>query len=355
MRALVLLATLAVVAVLGCAPGEERPEPSQSPTAQTATPPSWSLADLPTGAPPRLAYVRSGSSVVFPDRSVDLEWQVESVSAGGLVWDADKRTIHRVGEHAAVLLSSHATSPPVFDSTVTWIEDGAAIVREYYRSTERQPLPAGCCRDARLIGVDVDVDPDVFVAADKSAWMWDTYEGREGLVNPPPDSEDYFWPVGGLGHGTLTDVGISSEILIKYPDNEWGWGYVAGPRDPSSDDPVRYEEQERVSAVQVWLTSRAIVALEPNGRLVVLAAEYRYRDSRGWRTVTGERTAFELPDGLEVQGVVAERSSDSTRRLWTVLVDATDRDGRRAWVRCNVHSYACEIAAELGPDDITPE
>jgi hypothetical protein len=349
---LAVVGAFVVVALLGCsAPDEPRPSSSTSaqPTASSEAP-LRSLADLPTGRPPKLAYVVAGSSVVFPDHSVDLEWEVDAI-VGGFVFDASGGAIHRVGVDGITLVSSKATSAPVHGGTIAWIEKDAQIVLEQEPGQARQPLGEACCVGARLLGFDVDIDRDIYLAAPDGAWMWDTYEGREGLVDPPPDSEDYFWRVGGLGRGSLVDTGISSEILVDYPGGKWGWGYVAGPRDPSRDDPVLYEEQERTAADRVWLTTWEIVALEPAGRLVVLGSEDRDdRSSHHWRELTGERTAFELPDDLQVDGVVSE----SLQRRRTVLVDATDRTGQRAWVRCNLRTYACEVATELGPDDIVP-
>ncbi len=353
MKSVVVGAAL-VVALLGCtAPDDGPTDSSQTPADDASTRSLSSLADLPTGRPPRLSYVVSGTSVVLEGGPVDLSWEVEAIE-GDLVYDADDGMIHRLGPAGTRLVSRDATSAPVLGGNVAWIERGNEIVQQQYRGRAHQPLPDGCCDGARVVGYDFDIDVDLFVTAAEGSWMWDTYEGGEGRADTPPDSEDFFWPVGGLGAGELVGTGAGSEVLIDYPGHEWGWGYVDGPRDPSRDGPVRYDEQERLSARQVWLTSRAIVAREVTGRLVVLSAEHRYRDSRGWRTLTGRRTAFALPDGLEVQGVVDERSSDSMRRRWTVLVDATDRDGDRAWVRCSLRTYACEIAAELGPDDVVP-
>ena len=62
---------------------------------------------------------------------------------------------------------------------------------------------------------------------------------------------------------------------------------------------------------------------------------------------TGERIAFALSTRLEVTGVVGEDRHD-------VLIDATDRSGARAWVRCDVRTRQCEVATRLGPDDVAP-
>lgn len=348
-----VVAIVVLVPVLGSGDGES-PEPppatgSTSPITPDATDdPPRSLADLPVGDPPEMAYVLSGSSVVLKNRSIDLEWDVVALTRGTdhvLVYSGAEGGIHRVGRGEVEFLTTQATSAPDPNGWA-WIE-GTNIV--YPQSGETQPLPAGCCADARVVGIDFDMDPDIFVTSREGSWMWDTYEGGEGTENPPPESDDYFWPVGGLGRGTPVATGISSEVLVEYPGDTWGWGYVTGPRIPGSQAPVVYEEQERASVARVWLTSDAIVALEGDGRLVVLGSESR-NDLGGhhWRGLTGDRTVFVLPDDLRVDGVVAE-----TRR--TVLADMTDRSGTRAWVRCDVGSYACEIAAELGPGDITPQ
>ncbi|UMG92321.1 hypothetical protein [Nocardioides sp. TF02-7] len=245
-----------------------------------------------------------------------------------------------------VLVAADATGPPVTDSTTTWLE-GEEVVRGTGRRQQRQPLPAGCCDDAEVVGVDVDMDPDVLVAGADGAWLWDTYEGREGSVAPPPDTDEWVWPVGGL-RGRLVATGSGSEVLVEHPGGRWGWGYVGGPRDPGSDAPVRYREQERVTAERVWLTLPAVVAVEPGGRLVVLRTRVRYDGvGHAWRAPTGQSAELELPAGLRVHGVVGEERT-------TVLVDATDDAGRRAWVRCHVRTLSCEVAAGLGPDDVVP-
>lgn len=170
-----------------------------------------------------------------------------------------------------------------------------------------------------------------------------------GPGGPAAGLQDYFWPVGGLGQGRVAATGSGSEVLVEYPGNAWGWGYASSPRDPARDEPVQYEEQERVSSDRVWLTLAAIVALDRNRGLLVLGSDRQYSaGSQNWRVLTGERTPFALPGALVVNGVVAE-----TRR--TVLVDATDRNSRQAWVRCDVRTFECEIATELDPDDITPQ
>ncbi len=100
---------------------------------------------------------------------------------------------------------------------------------------------------------------------------------------------------------------------------------------------------------RVWLTSSAVVALESDGTLVVLGrAEPGDAEDDRWRGLTDERSPLGLPEDVVVDGVVAE-----SRR--TVLVDATDSTGRRAWVRCHVGLFACAIAAELDPDDVVPQ
>lgn len=357
-------AVLAVVAVIAVAVAatvggdQDSPDPAPTPTpilpTKNALPDS--LADLPIGPRPDLAYVASGTSVVMGDVSVDLEGTVTTVGSGQsqvLVYDASQGTIRRVRRDRIDLLADAATSPPVFGANIAWIENDNQIVQLQSSGRSRQPLPDGCCAGARVVGYDHDINIDLFVTAQEGSWMWDTYEGREGQEDPPPDSEDYFWPVGGLGEGIVIDTGSGSEVLVRYPGEKWGWGYVSGPRDPASDTPVQYQEQELTSAIRVWLTTPAIVALETGGQLVVLEEEWHYNDpatggSVAWRTLTGERKRFALPHGLMVAGVVTE-----DRR--TVLVDAAEESGQRAWVRCNVQSLECEIATNLDADDITPE
>ena len=359
------LGRLAVVGIavlgtlVGCGTATDPPRPeatspeagTSEPTARDTTAPDASFAGLPVGDPPGVAYVRAGSSVVQGDRSTDLEWEVTAIE-GDLVFDEAVGAIYRVGARGITLVTGAATSPPVLGGNVAWIEDDEEIVQQQFRGRVRQPLPDGCCDEARVVGYDYDSDVDIFVTSPQGSWMWDTYEGREGLgetADPPPDSEDYLWPVGGLGEGAVAGTGIASEVLVEHAGGEWGWGYVAGPRDPGSDAPVEYVEQERVRAERVWLTSRAIVAVDPDGQVVVLGAQLQQDgSSHHWRVLTGERTPLGLPDGLEVDGVVTEN-----RR--TVLVDATDDSGRRAWVRCHVGLFACAVATELGADDIVPE
>lgn len=357
---------MVLITLLGCGAPDEGPAGESAdgvPSGPAATPPTTpeaSLADLPVGDPPELAFVAAGRSVVFGDRSVDLEREREldpatdAVGVGTdevLVYDADAATIHRVGPQGITLVTADATSPPVFGGSTAWIERDREIVQQQFGGRARQPLPDGCCDGARVVGYDVDIDVDIYVTAAEGSWMWDTYEGREGLAEtaePPADSEDHFWPVGGLDDGVVVGTGIASEVLAEHADGSWGWGYVAGPRDPSTDDPVQYDEQERVTADRVWLTGPAIVA-DTDDQLVVLASDLRQDGgSHHWRVLTGERTPFDLPDGLEVAGVVAEN-----RR--TVLVDATDSSGRRAWLRCHVGLLECAIATELGPGDLVPQ
>jgi|GEM_PF-6478544 len=354
------VAGLAVLsALVGCGTETDPPRPegttseagTSEPTARDTTAPDGSFAGLPVGDAPGLAYVRSGTTVVQGDRSTDLERDVTAIE-GDLVFEAAVGAIYRVGPRGITLVTGAATSPPVFGGNVAWIENDDEIVQQHFRGRARQPLPDGCCEGARVVGYDYDSDVDVFVTSPQGSWMWDTYEGREGVgetVDPPPDSEDHLWPVGGLGAGSVAGTGISSEVLVEYPGGAWGWGYVAGPRDPTSDAPVEYLEQERVRAERVWLTRHAIIALDPDEQVVVLGSESRDdQASHHWRGLTGERTPLGLPDGLEVAGVVTEN-----RR--TVLVDATDDSGRRAWVRCHVGLFACAVATELGADDVVPQ
>lgn len=322
---------------------------ASEPTARDTTAIDDSFAGLPVGDPPELAYVRAGTSVVQGDRSTDLEWEVAAITRD-LVYEETVGAIYRVGARGVALVTGAATSPPAYGGgDVAWIENETQIVHQQFQARARQPLPDGCCEGARVVGYDHD--GDVFVTSPQRSWVWETYEGREGrdeIAGPPPDSEDHFWPVGGLGTGAVAGTGISSEVLVEYPGVEWGWGYVAGPRDPASDAPAEYLEQERLRAERVWLTLNGILALDPEGQLVVLGSEPRDdRASHHWRVLTGERNPLGLPDGLEVAGVVTEN-----RR--TVLVDATDDSGRRAWIRCHVGLFACAVATELGPDDIVP-
>lgn len=355
------VACIAVLVMLvGCGtaedpPGRQATSPeagTSEPTARDTTAPDGPFAGLPVGDLPELAYVRAGTSVVQGDRSIELDWEVAAIE-DDLVYEETVGAIYRVGAQGVTLVTGAATSPPVFfGGDPAWIENGDQIVQQQHRGRARQPLPDGCCDGARVVGYDYDIDKDLFVTSSQGSWMWDTYEGREGLgdtADPPPDSQDYLWPVGGLGAGSVAATGISSEVLVEYPDGEWGWGYVEGPRDPESDAPVQYLEQERVRAERVWLTTHAIVALDPDGQVVVLGSESRHDESsHHWRALTGERSPIGLPDGLDVAGVVTEN-----RR--TVLVDATDDSGRRAWVRCHVGLFACAVATELDADDIVPQ
>jgi len=314
--------------------------------------PAPSLADLPVGRQPGLAYVVAGRSVVLDDRWVDLEWEVSDVGIGSrevLVYSAEDGTIYRVGRDGITPVSGDATSPPVFGGTSAWIENDREVVQQGYRDEARQPLPAGCCDGARVVGFDADMDPDIYVVAQEGAWLWDTYEGNEGSTHAAPDSTDHFWPVGDLLAGTVVETGAASEVLVKYPNHEWGWGYVDGPRDPSSDAPLSYREQKRTTAQGVWLTADGIVALDTAGRLGILESAYRNDDAgHHWRVLTGGVSALLLPTNLRVDGVVRERDH-------VVLIDATDDSGQRAWVRCDLRSLECEIAAELGPHDLTPK
>ena len=185
--------------------------------------------------------------------------------------------------------------------------------------------------------------------SDEGACLWDFAKGRTDGPEVPPDAAEYIWPIHGLGSGRLVDTGRLSEIVIEYPDDEWAWGFVVAPGVRGSSEPVDYIEQERLSARRVWLTNWGeVLALEPLGRLVVLGSEVAHdRDGHQWRRLTGTRTALSLPPSIEVTGVVTEGPH-------TVLVDATDNGGYRAWVRCHLRSFQCEIATELGPNDITP-
>lgn len=354
MRTMVV-AVVVAAAMSGCSAARDAPAPgpSSSPDAEPggSTRPPASFGGLAIGEPPALAYVRAGRTVVLGDRSVELHRRVSALTAGSsVVWLYAPRehTVSLVLGRRVVVVSSRATSPAYAVGIPYWIEDDHRIMYNADKPADPQPLPDGCCHDAVVIGADLDMDPDVFVRADGKVWMWDTYEGREGSEHPPPDTDRYFWPVAGTGSGELVGTGISSEVLVSYPGHEWGWGYVAGPRVPGSSTPVDYREREHLSAERVWLTSPGIVALEADGRLVELGASLRSdQEGHGWRGLTGGRSRLRLPDGLTVAGVVGEDRHD-------VLVDATDRSGARAWVRCHLPTHACEVAAELGPDDVVP-
>ena len=349
-----MLVLVALVAALAGCTSPEAPGARQPPAPATTRPtvaPRTGLAALPVGDPPEVAYAAGRTTIVFPDRSVRLEHAVSALTRGSSwVWAyaPDVDTLSLVDGRGSRPVSRRATAP-VFEAGIPyWIEDDRRIVYNANKPADPQPLPAACCRDAAVLGADYDMDPDVFVRADGRAWVWDTYEGREGTEYPPPDSDDYFWPVGGLEGGTLVRTGIGSEVLVRHSGRAWGWGFVGGPRVPGSATPVGYRERERVAAREVWLSYPAIVAVDRRGRLVELVSVDR-SDQEGhyWRRLTGQRSAFDLPAGLRVRGVVADG-----RRA--VLVDTTDRTARRAWVRCDVRTHACELAAELDRADVVP-
>jgi hypothetical protein len=310
-----------------------------------------SLADLPIGKAPEVAYVVAGSSVVHGDRSIDLEWEVTAVE-GDLVYNAAEGSIYWiswVGPRGIIPLTGDASSAPVDVGVPMWIEDDRRIVYAANKPSLPQPLPDGCCDGARVVGQSFD-SYWVYVSSEDDAWLWDFAMGRTDGPVVRSDASEYIWRIDRLGAGLLVDTGPLSELVVEYPGDEWAWGYVEASGVPGSKEPVDYIERERLTARRVWLTNWGeVLALEPTGRLVVLGSEVaRDRDGHQWRRLTGSRTALALPSDLAVTGVVTEGPH-------TVLVDATDDGGYRAWVRCHLRSYWCEIATELGPDDITPD
>lgn len=370
-----VLAVVAIVALIGLAVpvvsslrGDDAPTPggTPSPTSTPSTTPSSPPApdaiktfdDLPVGELPDLPWLERGSLMLPGVGSVDdLFADVTALTqfGDGVLTYAEGtgmiRLVRTPRPDRWQVLTTQASSAPIATGAgmAVWLE-GAEIVYFHanprwtrFAEADRQALPAGCCSSAEV--VRIDQHRRIFVASSDDAWVWDSYEGAEGQIDPPPDSGDFLDVVTGLGAGSLEGpIRGSDQVLVRYPNGEVGWGYVEWT------DRAKYHEAERMSSASVWLGFRdGVIVQTDEGRLVVLAAGHESPQGQGslHQVLTGGEETFDLPGDLDVHHVL-----DAYRRA--VMVDATDSTGQRAWLRCSTQSYDCEVATLLSDDAVLP-
>lgn len=253
---------------------------------------------------------------------------------GGVVLRVHERSL-RVDR-----LTARASGPPVVDprgNFVAWQDagPGRAAVLLYFLGRpdttllDRQLFPAtpSCCDNPFQVDGMAGSDLHASLPSVGRTWVWNVYEGQDGIPNDLPDSLADVTRLRGLGSGHIAAV-EGEEIVVEYPprskdsETQFGFGDTRGGR---------YREVRRLSAVEVDLE-------DPRGRRIV----YWTAEGVGRVIWRGERVRAEvelvLPTTLEVDALTWEDDQH-------VLVDGVDPALRqRALIRCDARSGECEVA-----------
>lgn len=262
--ALVTLAVLVALAVTGLWLLDDD-EDSQTRETETPIPtPSRtpaSIEDLPQGEPAAVPYVR-GTILVVGDRRVALKERPITVvdSAFAVVMRYRDGSIVRVTKPSLRVrtLAKTSAGPPIVDpggNVVAWqvaTPSGAEVVVHSLRGTvrelDRQAFPANptCCDNPfQVLGFSQLADLYVALPSRSRVWVWNIYEGQEGIPHAVPDSDKYVKRIRGLGDGEIDQI-TANEIVVRYPPQAKGEPSVYGVGTARART---YRETQRIRAV----------------------------------------------------------------------------------------------------------
>lgn len=326
-------AGVAVVAVLAGAiggdvlGGGEQARPASAPPAQPGT-----LADLPRGEPPSIAF-SVGRTLHVGDRDLALAEPPSGITQTPtqvfLSYRSGRIDQVDLGTLAVETLTQSASGPAVADpegTRVAWLLQGAGPATVVVRSiatgaSDEQPFPVTprCCDNPfEVHGITRSGQVVGALPAENRAWVWDVRNG-----GAPTEIE---------GIGTRDVVGVTAaEVVVHDAPFHFAVGEVTGTRFRT-----RYQFQAR-SADFDDPRVRRVVYVDRAGETVVRDRINRRRDRR-----VGDLVRLRLP--LLDAGFRGAWWEDKD----TVLLDvADDVVPLGALVRCHVETGRCETAARF--------
>ena len=329
------------VSILG-SNGDGSPSSGASPTTEPRTSDSRSdqatrPEDLPHGADPKVAYangrrvITSAGTLQLPSPVVALDvndYYGVAVTADSSVWGLSLRaaSTSKLGEGAV-------GAPALNSGIAAWVErnaGGDSVVLtslENPNNLERTEPPEGL---TATFTIDIDQFTDVYIGNSQSTWLWN------------PSGDVGFQAIRGT-EGSLVAVN-SDGIILQEPRGVLTWGYV--------DSSGQYHQSDSASAKSLRFSSRGVVAIEDDGRLVQLSSTTETTSdedgvTRLVTTVGDRRLAFDLDSSWTINSIVGETGTN-------FLADVTADDGGRAWVRCQLEKVECEFVVALDPASVTP-
>jgi hypothetical protein len=291
-----------------------------------------------------VAYL-DGRTLVVGDHEIRLPHaRVELVAThrGVLVWDrrTGRVTAYRQRDGVASLVAESTTVRPVvvtggYDRvlvTTRFPEPRVDIVKlRFPRPSvviDSQVFPVPCCPAVPFEAVGTTQFGEVLVDTSAGVWVWDSSEGREGVPDDVPDSDEFIRPLSGAPAGRLVGVGANllyfkrsrSYVVMPSPEASGRFDGLIGP------GVHRFREAYFLAGARVLRPAR----------------------DGGWVAVDldrGRRVRLPVPADLRSTFVVWED-------LGHVVLDVTDETGARGLVRCDIKSAACEDAGALPADAV---
>lgn len=293
------------------------------------------LADLPRGEPPSIAY-SVGRSLRVGDRRLVLAAPPSGIAQtptqvflsyrSGRVDQVDLDTF------TVSTVTTSASGPAVADpegTRVAWLRQGSGVATVVVRSVatgasdeQTFPVTPRCCDNPfEVHGITRSGQVVVALPAEDRVWVWDV---RDGGVTSEID-----------GIGTRAVVGVTAgELVVHDAPFHFAAGEVAGDRFRT-----RYQFQAR-SANFDDPRVRRVVYVDRAGETVVRDRINRRRDRR-----VGDLVRLRLP-ALDA-GFRGAWWEDNDHVLLDVVDDVVPLG---ALVRCHVETGRCETAARLtGP------
>ena len=318
--------------------------PSATETA-TTSPPPLTIGDLRRGAMTDHAFA-VGKTLVIGSRRVrlrskpfDLVDSIHSVIVrfgDGSIINVYKRSM-RI-EHLTATSASKPIADP-YGNFAAWQEDGPdpAAVTVYYgglggsRFIDRQSFPTDpewCDNPFQVLGM-TGSDLYVSVAAGNRTWVWNIYEGQEGVPHEVPNSDHYVREVHGLHGGYVLQV-TKKGIVVGLPSTKDGPTRF-GIGDASDGT---YRETDLVEAEGIEVTGEWVVSWSEDDAAIVNRLGNRNQ------LANSEPVALQLPTPTDRPEVYWEDDHQ-------LLLDLTDTSGKRALLRCDPRSGTCEVARML--------
>jgi hypothetical protein len=289
------------------------------------------LANLDAGPPPELPYA-DGVELNFAGHAADLPERPKSITFGvGPIAVVASSAGIALYDHEARLLDELAVrpiGPPAVSAdgnSLVWLEanaEGGVRVVAYDLNNRRPAsevtLPESDAARARLVGVLQD--GAVLIADAEGLQVWGSrFDGEHG---PPAEPTRVHEPADSVAVDTSYD-----RVVLRQ----------------GSGSAITFSSflLDGTTLVEPITVQASVASLEDPGQIVGAVGDDVVLHRRN------DVAQFALPEGLRVEGITKESAE-------TFLLDVM-ADDERAWVRCDVNSLACELAARLGPSTLVTD
>jgi biotin operon repressor len=331
-----LVVALLVANAVGGATG--RPDPEERPQAADP-PPTQSLASLPNGEPPQIAYALGRSLHLASGTVVHLggvptgilqtrTWLYAAYLSGAVV----RIGAARGDQHVAAASSQGELATDPSGEHLAWLAPGGGSAKVVLRTvwdgavalSDEQEFPARphCCDNPFTVnGITTDGQVIASLPAMQRAWVWTTPDGG---------TADQVRRIEGLADGTVRQVAAAG-VVVEHPSLLYELGAI---------DEGRFVRTAVLRARQADFADplgHRVLYVDDDGALHVREIANRGKSDRG-----SEDLWMGLPT-LE-QGFTGVRWEDSEH----VLLDVADPSlPHGALVRCAVETGSCEIAVRF--------